>query len=106
MTCGLHWGGGLYARPVWSDMTPGGSTLEGGTGAASGVASEVYTLGSGVGAFCCGGTVFVGGVAFGGTNMLKISARCFKSAVYLLNRIVSGIVGVGLRRTFVSYTAV
>ena len=33
--------------------------------------------------------------------MLKISASCFRAAVYLLPIVVSGLVGVGLRRSWV-----
>ena len=80
-------------------MLLGGSTLGGGTGDASGVASGVSTLRGGVGAFYYCGTSVVGGGACGGAAMLKISAICFKATLYLSPRIMSGLV-LGFRSPF------
>ena len=41
------------------------------------VSSWVSTLRGGVGKLCCKGTVFVGGVSFGGADIFKISVICF-----------------------------
>ena len=46
--CGTHWGGRLGARTCWNIMSPCGSNLGGGAGAASGVVSGVCNLGGGV----------------------------------------------------------
>ena len=65
------WGGVLGARPGWKDMSPFGSTLGGGAGAAYGVASGVFDLRGGVGEFVCCRISFVGGDTCGGASMLK-----------------------------------
>ena len=46
---GARWGSHLSACPGWKDMSPCGSTLGGGKGAASGVDYGVYTIGGGMG---------------------------------------------------------
>ena len=69
-------------------MSPCGSTIRGGKGEASGVAS-------GGGGVTCGG----------GATLLNISASCLRASVSLSPNVVSGLVGVGLRRKWVSSAA-
>ena len=69
-------------------MSPCGSTIRDGTWAASGFASGVYTLG--------------GGVTCWGADLMKISASFFSTTISLSPNVVIGLVGVGLRRTWVS----
>ena len=64
-----------------------GSTLEGGSGAASGFAYGVFNLG--------------GGVTCGATAMFQIYKSCLRAAVCFYPKVMSGIVGVGLRRAWV-----
>ena len=59
MTCGLLRGGGIFDRPVWSNMLTGGYTLGGAAGAAYGVASGAAILRGGEGDLYFGGTVCV-----------------------------------------------
>ena len=91
MMCVTRWGGCLGARPGWNVMSPCGPTLRGGTGAESGVVSGVCNL--------------VGGVTCEGDALSKISASCRSAAVCLSPDVLSGIVGVGLRRAWVRSTA-
>ena len=91
MMCGTHWGGRLGVHPGWNVMSPFGSTLGGGTRAASGIISGVCTLG--------------GGVTLRGYALENISASFRSAAVCLSHNIVSGIVGVGLRRESVKSAA-
>ena len=84
---GVCWGDSLRARPGWNDISLCGSTLRGGAGDASGVAYGIFNLG--------------GGVTCGGEAMLNIWACCFRAAVFLSPNVMSGIVGVGLRRAWV-----
>ena len=98
ITCSSIWSVGITSHPVLIDMSPGGSTLRGGSGATYGVASGLSTLRSGVGSSYCSGFLVVGGVACGGLPMLKISTIYFKACVWFLPSVVIGIVGVGLRR--------
>ena len=88
---GTHWGGRLGARPGWNSMSPCGSTLGGGTRAASSVVSEVCTL--------------RGGVTCWGSALVKISASFLRAAFCLPPNVVSGLVGVGLRRVWVISTS-
>ena len=105
MVWGAHWGGRLGACTGWNDMFPSGSTLGSGAGATPRVASGVYTLGGGVGDFCCCNNVVITGSYGGGVAIFRISANCFKDAVCLFTSVVSGIVGVGLRGACISSTA-
>ena len=84
--CGTRWGVHLVARSGWNVMSPCGSTLGGGTGAAYGVVSGVCTL--------------VGGVTCVEAALLNISASFRSAAVCLSPNVVSGLAGVGLRRTW------
>ena len=86
-------------------MSPCGSTLRGGAGAASGVASWLFTLEVGVGTFCCCGISFIGVGTCVGAAMLKISVNCFRGAVCLLTNAGIGIVGPGLSRAWVRSAA-
>ena len=52
MMWGTRWGSILGAIPVWNVLSPCGYTLRGGSGAASGVVSQVFTLRGDV---TCGG---------------------------------------------------
>ena len=85
--CGTRWGGCLGARSGWNVMSPCGSTLIGGVGDASDVVSGVCTLG--------------GGVTYGGAALVKISTILRSSDVCFPPNVVSGLVGVGLRRAWV-----
>ena len=102
---GARCGGSLGDCPVWKEMLPCGSTLGCGAGDTSRVSSGLFTLSGGMGEFCCCGLSLIGGVTCGGADMLKISASCFRAAVCLLPNAVSGLVGAGLRRAWVSSTA-
>ena len=82
--CGTFWDGCLGTLPGWIVISPCGSTLGGGSGATSGVVSRVFTLG--------------GGVTCGGSALLNIYASFRSAAVCLFPNVVSGLVGVGLRR--------
>ena len=64
-----------------------GSTLEGGSGAASGFAYGVFNLG--------------GGVTCGATAMFQIYTIFLRAAVCFYPKVMSGILGVGLRRAWV-----
>ena len=68
-----------------------GTTIIGGAGAASVVVSGVFTL--------------WGVVTCGGSALLKISESFLSATVCLSPSIVSGLVGVGLRRVWVRLTA-
>ena len=89
--CGARWGGCLGARPGWNGISTCGSTLGGGAGSTSDVVSGVCTLG--------------GGVTCGWCALVNISASFRSAAVCLSPNVVRGILGVGLRRTWVRYTA-
>ena len=90
MMHGTHWGGRLGARPGWNAMSPFGSTLGGVAGAAYVVVSGVFTL--------------RGGVTCGAEALVNISESCLRAAVCLYPNVVSGLVGVGLRRVWVRST--
>ena len=68
-------------------MSPCGSTLGDGAGSAFGVAYGLFTL--------------RGGVTCGGATMLNISASCFRGDFFLSPSVLSGLLGVGLRRVWV-----
>ena len=72
-------------------MSPYGSTLVGDAGAASGVVFGICTLG--------------GGVASGGTALVKIFSSFLSANVFLSPSVVSGLVGVGLRRSWFRFAA-
>ena len=72
-------------------MYPYSSTLGGGAGAASEVVSESCTLG--------------GGVTCGGAALVNISVSCLRAAFCLSPNAVSGLVGVELRKAWVSSMA-
>ena len=74
-------------NPIWNDMSACGSTLRGGTWAASVFSPRAFTLG--------------GGVTCGGGAMLKISASCSSYSICLSPNVVSGLVGGGFRRAWV-----
>ena len=87
MMCDTHWGGCLGARPGWNIMYPCGSTLGGSAGAAYGVVSGACTL--------------RGGVTCGGAALVNISVNLRSADVCLSPKVVSGLLGVGLRRKWV-----
>ena len=72
-------------------MSPCGSTLGDGAGTAYGAVSRVFTL--------------RGGVTCGGSDLLKMSASFWSYAACLSPDVMSGIVGVGLRRVWVRSAA-
>ena len=88
---GTRWGGLLCVHPSWNVMSPCGSTLVGVAGAASAVVSGVCTL--------------IGGVTCWGAALVEISANFLRADVCLSPNVVIGLVGVGLRRAWVSSAA-
>ena len=78
-----HCGVRLVDNPGFKDMLHCGSTLRGSAEDASGVAYGVFTLGDCLGAFCCCGLSFVGGITCGGAAMLNISEICFRAPFFL-----------------------
>ena len=82
--CGTRWGGSLGACPGWNAVSPCGSTLGGVSGAAYGVVSGVCTPG--------------GGVTCGVKDLVNISVSFLRAAVCLSHNVVSGLVGIWLRR--------
>ena len=91
MICGARWGDCLGTRPVRNDFSPCVSTLGGDTGAASGVSSGIFTLG--------------GDVTCGGAALLEVSDSYLKADFLFSPDILSGLVGVGLRRAWVRSVA-
>ena len=90
--CGTCWGGCLGELHGWNVMYPCESTLVGCAGAASGFVSGVCTIRGG----------FTSG---GGAALVNISVSCLSATICLSPNVVSGLVGVGLRREWVSSTA-
>ena len=95
VSLGMMWvacrGAYLGARPGKNDMSPCGSTLGGFSGATSDVSYGVVAL--------------RGGVTCGGSDLLKMSASFWSYAACLSPDVMSGIVGVGLRRVWVRSAA-
>ena len=89
--CGTRWCGHLGAHPGWNVITPCGYTFGGGAGAAFGVVSGVCTL--------------VGGVTSGGRTLVKIYGSCLSASVCFSPHVVSGLVGVRLKRAWVRSAA-
>ena len=89
MIFGAFWDGDLAAWPRLSVIGYSVPTLGGGSGDYS---DDGGVVGVGMG----------GCITSGGTSMLNISSSCFNAAIYLFTSCVSGIVGVGLRRSWVS----
>ena len=106
MMRGARWGGHPGACPGWKYMSPCRPTVRGGAGAAYGVSYGVSILRFGVGVFCRCSIAFSGVGTCGEAAMLKISANLFRVNVCLRPIIMSGIVGVWLRISWVSSVAV
>ena len=85
-----------------SDICYSVTTLTGGAGGASRVASRINSPVGGPGGSSVCGYMMDGGVTLGGIYILKISANCFKYYLFFSHSFVIGIARVGLRRSWVN----